>query len=91
MPEQTRKGRNFKVFLILGSIVISISLLIYFGQIAILYVISTIALIVLLLVVAFANLEEVGNAARKEAYGPDDPELGAEAQRRRADLDRQKV
>jgi len=45
-------------WLLVVSVVIGI--LIYFEQIAILYVIATLALVILLLTVAFANLEKVG-------------------------------
>jgi hypothetical protein len=48
-----------RLFLIVG-ITGSIAALIYFEQIAILYVIATFALIALLLAVAFTDLEAVG-------------------------------
>ena len=45
-------------WLLLVSIVIGV--LIYLEQVAILYVLATLALVVLLLIVAFADLESVG-------------------------------
>ncbi len=53
-------------WLLLVSLVIGI--LIYFEQIALLYVIATLALVVLLLTVAFANLEKVGTE-NTEGFG----------------------
>ncbi|CAN5481934.1 MAG: hypothetical protein ACR2M8_10070 [Pyrinomonadaceae bacterium] len=41
-------------------VAIVIGVLIYLEQIAVLYVLATLSLVVLLLVVAFANLEKVG-------------------------------
>ncbi len=48
------------VFLYLMVVGIVIGTLIYMEQISILYVLTTLALVVLLLVVGFANLEDVG-------------------------------
>ena len=47
----------FLYLLVVGAV---IGTLIYLEQISILYVLTTLALVVLLLVVGFANLEEVG-------------------------------
>ena len=44
----------------LGGVAIVIGTLIYLEQIAILYVLATLALVALLLIVAFADLENVG-------------------------------
>lgn len=44
----------------LALVAVVIGVLIYFEQIAILYVLATIALVALLLIVAFADLEKVG-------------------------------
>ncbi len=44
----------------LGLVAIVIGLLIYLEQIAILYVLATVSLVVLLLIVGFADLEKVG-------------------------------
>ena len=43
-------------------VAVGIGILIYFEQIAVLYVLATLTLIALLLVVAFADLETVGRA-----------------------------
>ena len=48
------------VFLYLMVVGVVIGSLIYFEQISILYVLTTLALVILLLVVGFANLEDVG-------------------------------
>ena len=53
-------GRTMTVFLYLLVVGAVIGTLIYLEQISILYVLTTLALVVLLLVVGFANLEEVG-------------------------------
>lgn len=53
-------GRTMTVFLYLMVVGIVIGTLIYMEQISILYVLTTLALVVLLLVVGFANLEDVG-------------------------------
>ena len=44
----------------LGLVAIVIGVLIYLEQIAVLYVLATVSLVVLLLIVAFADLERVG-------------------------------
>ena len=44
----------------LAIVAVLIGVLIYFEQIAVLYVLATVSLVVLLLVVAFAHLEKVG-------------------------------
>jgi len=69
MKDKAPKRRNLKVLVILGSIGLTLGLLIYFEQIALIYGLSTLALIILLLIVAFADLEKVGEEARIEAYG----------------------
>lgn len=48
------------VFLYLLAVGIVIGSLIYFEQISILYVLTTLALVILLLVVGFSDLESVG-------------------------------
>lgn len=53
-------SRRSKALLSLTAIALIIGLLIYFEQIAFLYVLATVSLVVLLLVVAFAPLEKVG-------------------------------
>jgi Kef-type K+ transport system membrane component KefB len=53
-------GRTMTVFLYLLAVGVVIGTLIYLEQISILYVLTTLALVILLLVVGFANLEDVG-------------------------------
>lgn len=69
MKDKAPKGRNLRVLAILGSIGLTLGLLIFFQQIALIYGLSTLGLIILLLIVSFANLEKVGEEARLEAYG----------------------
>lgn len=54
----------------LAIVAVLIGVLIYLEQIAILYVLATVALVVLLLVVAFADLEKVGRE-NLEAFNSD--------------------
>ena len=61
MADKQRKlGRRATALLWLLGVAIVIGTLIYLEQIAILYVLATISLVSLLLVVAFADLENVG-------------------------------
>ena len=53
-------GRTTTVFLYLLAVTVVIGTLIYLEQISILYVLTTLALVILLLVVGFSNLESVG-------------------------------
>jgi hypothetical protein len=69
MKDKAPKKRNLRVLIILGTIGLTLGLLIYFEQIALIYGLTTMALIVLLLIVAFADLSKVGEEARLEAYG----------------------
>lgn len=64
--KQTRYSRLTTVVFWLLLVGIIISLLIYFNQIAILYVLATVFLVVLLLIVSFSDLEKVG---RDDAEG----------------------
>ncbi|MGD9563337.1 MAG: hypothetical protein AB7F88_14340 [Pyrinomonadaceae bacterium] len=57
--KQKFSRRSIAVFW-LAIVSITIGILIWLEQIAILYVLATVALVVLLLIVAFANLEKVG-------------------------------
>lgn len=69
-------GRRAKVFLWLGAIIGVIAVLLYFEQVAVIYILSTLALVLLLFFVAFADLENVGVVARREAYNvPPEPDL----------------
>ena len=55
-----RLNRRTTAFLWLVGVAIVIGTLIYLEQIAILYVLATVSLVALLLIVAFADLENVG-------------------------------
>ena len=54
-----KMSRRLTVLLWLGTIAVVIGTLIYFEQIAVLYVLATIALVVLLTVVSLSDLEGV--------------------------------
>ncbi len=58
--QQKKFSRRVIALFWLTLVAIVIGILIYLEQIAILYVLATLSLVVLLLVVAFANLEKVG-------------------------------
>ena len=58
--KQTKLNRRTTALLWLVGVAIVIGTLIYLEQIAILYVLATISLVALLLIVAFADLENVG-------------------------------
>ena len=58
--KQSKLSRRMVALLWLVAVGIVIGTLIYFEQIAILYVLATLALVALLLIVAFADLENVG-------------------------------
>ena len=57
---QSKYSRRTIALFWLGLVGVVIGTLIYLEQISILYVLASVALIVLLLVVAFADLEKVG-------------------------------
>lgn len=57
---QERFGRRSIAVFWSALVVVVSGILIYLGQISILYVLATISLVILLLVVAFADLENVG-------------------------------
>ena len=61
-------GRRGQVLVWLIAVLGTISALLYFEQIAVIYILSTIALVLLLVFVAFSDLETVGVKAREEAY-----------------------
>lgn len=63
-----RIGRRGKVVITLGIVLGTLSVLLYFEQLAIIYIGSTVALIVLLILVAFSDLEKIGADAAEEAY-----------------------
>lgn len=58
--KQSRYSRRIIALFWLLLVSIVIGTLLYFEQIAILYVLATLSLVLLLLVVGFANLEKVG-------------------------------
>lgn len=58
--QQKRFGRRATALFWLMLVAIVIGVLIYLEQIAVLYVLATLSLVVLLLIVAFADLEKVG-------------------------------
>jgi membrane protein YdbS with pleckstrin-like domain len=58
--EQSRYSRRIIALFWLLLVSIVIGTLLYFEQIAILYVLATLSLVLLLLVVGFADLEKVG-------------------------------
>lgn len=61
MAELTNKYSRRTVALFWALLVaVVIGILLYLEQIAVLYVLATLSLVVLLLIVAFANLESVG-------------------------------
>lgn len=60
MAKQTKLSRRTTALLYLVAAAIVIGTFIYLEQIAILYVLATLGIVALLLVVAFADLENVG-------------------------------
>lgn len=61
MNNQKKKfSRRMVALFWLGLVAIVIGTLIYLEQIALLYVLATVSLVLLLLIVAFADLEKVG-------------------------------
>jgi len=58
--KKSRLNRRTAALIWLLAVAIVIGTLIYLEQIAILYVLATVGLVVLLLIVAFADLENVG-------------------------------
>lgn len=55
-----RDRRRLKALIGLVSVAAIVGALIYYGQIEVIYVLSTLALIALLLLVGFSDLEKVG-------------------------------
>ena len=58
--KQRKLGRRMTALIYLVAVAIVIGVLIAFEQIALLYVLATVSLVALLLIVAFADLENVG-------------------------------
>jgi Ca2+/Na+ antiporter len=59
-------SRRKLALIILAAVSIVIGMLIYYEQISVLYVLTTLALVVLLLIVAFADLEGVSRPELEE-------------------------
>ncbi|MEJ7846544.1 MAG: hypothetical protein WKF92_00470 [Pyrinomonadaceae bacterium] len=59
MANQSKYSRRTVALFWLALLAVIIGVLIYFEQIAVLYVLATLSLVVLLLIVAFADLEKV--------------------------------
>lgn len=57
---QSKFSRRTIALFWLGLVVVVIGVLIYLEQIALLYVLTTLALVILLLIIAFSDLEKVG-------------------------------
>jgi hypothetical protein len=60
MANQGKLSRRSKALLIILATAVVIGAFIYFEQIALLYVVATLGIVLLLLIVAFADLENVG-------------------------------
>ena len=67
----SKMGRRTTALLWLLGVAIVIGTLIYLEQIAILYALATLALVALLLVVAFSDLENVGRENIEELISQD--------------------
>ena len=69
MEKKKKYSRRTIALFWLVALTVLIGAMIYFEQIALLYVLATVALVLLLLVVSFADLEKVGakeSAGRKD-------------------------
>ena len=60
MAQQSRLSRRTTALLYLVAAAVVIGIFIYLEQIAVLYVLATLGIVALLLVVAFADLENIG-------------------------------
>ena len=60
MAQQSRFSRRTTALLYLVAAAVVIGIFIYLEQIAVLYVLATLGIVALLLVVAFADLENIG-------------------------------
>jgi len=58
--KQSKYSRRTIALFWLGLVIVVIGVLIYLEQIALLYVLTTLALVILLLIIAFSDLERVG-------------------------------
>ncbi|MEZ5347125.1 MAG: hypothetical protein R2681_16380 [Pyrinomonadaceae bacterium] len=70
--KQTRFSRRMTALLWLTAVAIVIGVLIYLEQIALLYVLATVSLVVLLLVVGFSDLKSVDRANIQGFSSPDE-------------------
>lgn len=66
--QKQRFSRRTIALFWLALVAILIGVLIYLEQIAVLYVLATVSLVVLLLIVAFAHLENVGSDGSGEGF-----------------------
>ena len=64
-PAPKRDRRRLKALIGLVSVAILVATLIYYGQVEVIYVLSTLSLITLLLLVGFSDLEKIGNEESK--------------------------
>lgn len=93
MKEETIVGRGFsrrkKAFGLMLLVIAGLAALLYFEQVALIYVLATFGLVVLLLVVAFADLEKVG---REDEIEPAAAERAVQdAVTKKADKERRKA
>ena len=58
--KQSKYSRRTIALFWLGLVIVVIGVLIYLEQIALLYVLTTLSLVILLLIIAFSDLERVG-------------------------------
>lgn len=66
MANQKKFSRRTIALFWLAAVAFVIGAMIYFEQIALLYVLATLALVLLLLIVSFADLEKVGESGAGE-------------------------
>ena len=69
-----RLGRRGKIAITLAGVFGTLALLLYLEQLAIIYIGTALALIVLLIVVAFSDLEHIRHDAEHEVYAKADAE-----------------
>ncbi len=75
MSDKTSSKRRRTALLLLLITSAGIATLLYFEQVAVIYVLATLALVILLLIVAFADLERVGRgdeSADSKTSSPND-------------------
>lgn len=69
MAENTKYSRRTIALFWLLLVALVLGVLLYLEQIAVLYVLATLALVVILLVVGFADLEKVGQRGSENVGG----------------------